>query len=73
MELWANIAAERARLSSRTWIIGGDFNLVTNRTDRRGRSVRFSNIEAQDFRFFYERDEDCRVTVSWQEIFLVST
>lgn len=53
-ELWSNIISEKARLNPGQWIVGGDFNLVTNRADRRGKNTRFSNVEAQDFRFFMD-------------------
>lgn len=35
-------------------MIGGDFNTITSRSDRKGRGVGYSEVESQDFRSFIE-------------------
>lgn len=35
-EMWSKILSEKARLSPGLWVVGGDFNLVTERADQFG-------------------------------------
>lgn len=52
--LWSNIIAKKNRLNPRSWILGGGFNTVTSRLEKKGRCVRYSEAESQDFMYFLD-------------------
>lgn len=71
--LWQNLILEKARLNPSSWVIGGDFNTVTSKSDIKGRSVKFSSVESQTFRHFMAEMEVVELPCLGKKILLVST
>ncbi|XP_058783968.1 uncharacterized protein LOC131658719 [Vicia villosa] len=56
-EMWLEIIRWRNKLDRGEWVVGGDFNSVKNREERRGKENHSRGVEMEEFKCFIETME----------------